>query len=279
MSVQPAYVSFDAKEREQFLSQLGDVSQPERELFDRLCRVWEPRIPVDKLTSSAESPEQLLGLLQKLVSRLRSEQLGLLRTETTPRGKEPTHVVLTNRGDLDFWRELLDEEAIGSSLEARLELPTEQRLEQWGLLPPHTHMADADSGKLARAYAQPDAAKLIYRLKLLDDCVIVFPTDAAKRLVSQAFATLRKEIEQRGITEEIARLNNSTITETKQHLQSRAPDVWLKLTRVIVKERPTITYRKNLGPKEELFNLAYLVMSFVEAKIGLAQRSKEQRFK
>jgi len=279
MSAQPAYVSFDAKEREQLLSQIGDVSQPERQLFDRLCRMWEPRIPVAKLTAEADSPEKLRGTLHKLVSRLRSQQLGLLRTETTPRGKEPTHVVLTNAGDLDFWRELLDEESIGSSLEARLELPTEERLEQWGLLPPQTHIQDADSGKLARAYAQPSAVKLIYRLKLLDDCAIVFSTDAAKRLVSQAFATLRKEIEERGVTEELARLNNATITETKQQLQSKAPDVWLKLTKLLVKERPTVTYRKNLGPEAEIFQLAYLVMSFVEARIGLAQRSKDQRFK
>jgi hypothetical protein len=279
MSAQPAYVSFEAKEREQLLSQIGDVSPAERQLFEQLCQMWEPRIPVAKLAERAESPEQLRGTLQKLVSRLRSQQLGLLRTETTPRGKEPTHVVLTNAGDVDFWRELLDEESIGSSLEARLQLPTEERLEQWGLLPPQTHIQDADSGKLARAYASPSVSKLIYRLKLLDDCAIVFPTDAAKRLVSQAFATLRKEIEERGVTEELARLNNGTITETKQHLQSRAPDVWLKLTKTLVKERPTITYRKNLAPKDELFQLAYLVMSFVEAKIGLAQQSKEQRFK
>lgn len=104
---------------------------------------------------------------------------------------------------------------------------------------------------------------------------ILFTGSTARNLITKALAVLRRDLAERGILEELARLKDSTITETRQRLDSKAPDVWLDLTRTLVKERATVAFRKNMDEHDEIFQLAYLIMSFADAQIGAARERKE----
>lgn len=275
MSTRPDYVDFDPKSRDELLSQIGTFSPVERSLFGRLCEAWEPRIDAERFLRGATGADQESAALRRLMSKLRGSQLGLLTMKPSAHGLVPDVIILTTRGSLDFWREAIAEETMISNPEARLSLPSERKLAERKLTPPAFLITDIDSTQLAKAHAGEIDGTLLTRFRLLDDFKILFAASSARLMINQGFATLRKDIEERGIMEELARVRDTSLTEMRAQLQSKNPEAWLQNSRALVKERATIAYRKNIEQSDEIFQMAYLVMSFVDARLGLAKQTKE----
>lgn len=276
MNTQPDFVSFDSRERDELLSQIGTFSPNERSLFHRICDRWSPRISVDALLRNPEAtPEQELSALERLMARLRGAEIGVLTTRHTDQGRAPHEIILTTKGSLEFWLAVV-EEAIDRLLHQGFQLlPSEDRLRDARALPPGYHLVDGDSATLIEAYHGNADPETIFRMRLLSTYRILFTNATAKPIILRATAALRRDLVERGMVDEIARISESTIIDVRKRLDSKAPDVWLDLTRLIVKERGTIAFRRNCDENDEIFQLAYLVMTFVDAQIGFAREQQE----
>ncbi|MFW5788571.1 MAG: hypothetical protein ACOCW3_01410 [Spirochaetota bacterium] len=276
MSTQPDFVSFDSRGRDELLSQIGSFSPTERELFHRLCDTWSPRIDAKRFIRSAEgSPEQEQTALERLMAKLRGAEIGYLTTTADSGEPEPDQIILTSAGSPDFWAALVDE-VVREILAADFRvLPSQERMRERNALPPDYHVVEADSSQLAAAYAGGAQTGTIYRLRLMDEFRVVFTAATAKPLVLRAIQVLKRDLAERGVLEEVARIKDTSIMEIRQRLESKAPDVWHDLARTIVRERATIAFRKNFEENDEIFQLAYLVMVFVDARIGEARQQKE----
>lgn len=276
MNAQPEYVSFDPRGREELLSQIGSFSPAERTLFQRLCESWAPRINAERFIKSTESSEeQERTALRRLMAKLRSAGLGVLTTTTSDSGSEPDEIILTTKDSLEYWVAVV-EEAIRRLLHTGYRiLPSEDRIREAKALPPDYHVADTDSSQLVAAYSGDVDPTTVHRIRLMGNFRILFTPGTTKELILRSLSVLKTDLEERGIIEELARVRDSSISEVRKHLESKAPDVWLDLTKALVKERSTIAFRKNIDEQDEIFQLAYLVMSFVDAQIGAARERQE----
>jgi hypothetical protein len=276
MTTAPDYVGFEPRARDELLSQIGGFAPTERDLFQRLCDMWAPRIDARHVVSTGEaSPEQVLAALERLMSKLRTAQIGFLTHIETESGPTPEHVVLTSRGSLVFWAHVTGEAVARLARKGFQMLPSEERLKAAHALPPDYHCFESSSSQLVQAYAGTVTEPTIFRLRLLDKYQIIYTNDTAHQLVNRAIAVLRRDIMERGLVDELARLADTSITEMRGRLDSKAPDVWLDLARTVVQERATIAWRKTFEESDEIFQLAYLVMIYVDAKIGAAKEQQE----
>lgn len=276
MSEQPDYVSFEPRGRDEVLSQIGSFAPNERAIFQRLCDGWSPRIDVDRFLSSAQtSAEQERSALERLMAKLRAAEIGVLTTRAGRSGREPHQIVLTRRGSLDYWVAVL-EEAIARLIQTGFHLlPSEQRLKESRALPPDYHVVEADSSHLITPQGDSGETSVIYRIRLMGSFRILFTTTTAAELLTQAVSVLKRDLAERGIVEELARLKDTSISEIRRRMESKAPDVWLDLTKTLVKQRSTVAFRKNFDETDEVFQLAYLVMIFVDARIGAAKEQQK----
>jgi hypothetical protein len=276
MSRQPDYISFEPKGRDELLSQIGSFSPAERSLFHHLCDAWAPSIDAGSfLRTAGTNIEQEHAVLERLMGKLRSAQLGVLTTKDGESGEEHDRIILTSKGSIDYWVAIV-EQAIRKLLRTghRL-LPSEERLSRNKALPPDYHIVDADSSQLVAAYGGESGDASIFRIRLMGDFRIIFTPATARPLILRALAVLKQDLTERGIMEELARIMDTSITEIARKTASKAPDVWLELTKTLVKERSTIAFRKNFEESDELFQLGYLVMVYVDSQIGVARRQKE----
>ena len=264
MAVQPDYVSFEPKAREELLSQIGSFSPVEREIFQRLCESWAPEIRRARFLARSGGTEVEVAL-DRLMTKLRGAELGLVRTEVVEDKRLPTTIVLTSKGDLVFHMHLLEEETARLSETGYRVLPSIPRLEQRKAVPPDYHVTDADSAVLAEAYLSDEPEPAIFRVRLLGEYRILVTSRSVRPLIRNTVTWLRTNLEERGFLEEVARVADTSLMEIKQRLTQRTPDVWLDLARAIVQERNTIAYRKNIGEDDEVFQAAFLVMNFVDA--------------
>lgn len=272
----PDYVSFEARGRDELLSQIGSFTPAERDLFQRLCDMWSPEIDARHVIGTGESgPEQEQSTLERLFAKLTAARIGFLTRTATDTGSEPDKVILTSKGSLVYWEHVVSDTVAGLLHKGFQILPSEARLKDARALPPDYHIFDSDSGQLVEAYAGAVTEPTVFRLRLMEEFRIVYTPAIAKELVTRAIGTLRRDLMERGIVDELARLLDTSIAETRQALNSKAIDSWLKVSTTIVKERGTIAFRKNFEERDEIFQLAYLVMIFVDAQIGAARLRKE----
>jgi hypothetical protein len=275
MSAQPDYVSFEPKARDELLFQIGSFSPSERALFQRLCDNWAPRIDADKLLKHAPASEQQeRNALERLMAKLSAAGIGVLTTREGTGGRQPDQIILSEHDSVDFWAAVLDE-AITRSLSADAHvLPFEKHIAEQRALPPEHRIAEADSSVLFQYHNQPAELAAVHRIRLMGDCRMLFTPRTARDLVERSFTALRHDLTDRGIIEEVARQQDAAIGEIRRRLDSRAPDVWLELARTLVKQRSAIAYRRNLTEHDRVFQLAYLIMIFVDAQIGAARERK-----
>ena len=275
MSAQPEYVSFDPRARDELLFQIGSFSPGERALFQRMCDNWVPRIDADRFLKHAPASEQKeRNALERLMAKLSTAGIGVLTTRHGPAGREPDQIVLSEKGSVEYWAAVV-EEAIMRTLSAGVHvLPLEQRLGEQGALPPDYHVVDTDSSVLFETHSRPTDAAAIYRVRLMGAFRMLFTPRTIRELIQSSFSALRHALIDRGIIEEVARQQDTTLGEIRRRLESKAPDVWLELTRTLVKERSSIAYRRNLSEHDEMFQLAYLIMIFVDAQMGAAREQK-----
>ena len=276
MSAQPDYISFEPRARDELLAQIGNFSPSERALFQRLCDSWVPRIDADRFIRHAPASEQQeRNALERLMEKLSAAGIGMLTTREGTSGREPDQIILAEKGSIDYWTAVLDEAITRILAEDGHILPLEKRVGEQPALPPEFHIVEADASVLFETHSRPTDAAAIYRIRLMEDCRVLFTPRTVRDLLQRSFGLLRHDLIERGIIEEVAKLRDAAIGEIRRQLESRAPDVWLELTKTLVKHRSAIAHRKNVSEHDEIFQVAYLIMIFVEAQIGVA---REERF-
>lgn len=276
MNAQPDYINYEPTAREELLSQSGSFATAERALFQRLCDSWEPEIDVDRfLGEDTGDGERDRVVLDRLMAKLRSAQLGLLVTRGTGPDQVTRAIILTDKGSLTFFLELLEVELNRIRKAGFTILPSTEILDKRRALPPAYHVTDADTATLVRVYSEETPEPAIYGLRLLGEYRIVVASQTVRTMINSALRWLRTTIEERGLIEELARIKDTGLMDLKQQMATKRPDFWQDIAGTLVAERATIAFRKNLEESNEVFQVAFLLMGFVEAQLGAAKQKKE----
>lgn len=277
--MQPDYVGFEPAAREELLSQIGSLSPLERSLFHKLCESWSPVIDRNRFIARAGSSEQDITALDRLMKQLRAAELGIVTSSVIDRKRVPTGIVLTSKGDLRFYMHLVEEETSRLNESGYRVLPSVARLVQRNVTIPDYHITDVGSATLVEAFTANEHEDAIFRVRLLGEFEIVATGRSVKQLIGAVVGWLRANLEERGLLEEIARVKTTTIMDIKQRIADSAPKTWLDITRTIVDNRSEIAYRKGLDESDEIFQAAFLIMNFTEARLGAARARKEDEEK
>lgn len=282
MSDRPQYVTMEPKEREQLLSQTGRFSPEERSLFHKLCDAWEPAIDVQRFNAKNDLiSDRQTAVLDRLIARLQRHRMGLYRTVVEGQERRPTSIVLTDPNDALFSFHLLQEAFDELSRGVGSGLPEVTRLTERGVAIPGHHATDADSAMLVAATqeGQDGDAKepRILRMRLLDGYTILVPAPAVRSLMTNTLRWLRHAVDDPSVLDEVARALDKKASELRNRLRDRNTAFWNSVCRTIVAERQTIAYRTDTSEKDDLFQAAFLMMSYIEAQSGADEKKETQR--
>ncbi len=281
MDGRPDYIRMEPKGREELLSQLGSFSPQERALFQRLCDSWAPIIDLKRFVASNDLQlDRQQAPFDRLMSKLKKCHLGLYLSSVEGQERRPVAVVLTNPEEQRFFFHLLSEALDELGYGAGSGLPEVNRLAERGVIIPAQHATDADSAALAQAASAPGGTELpgsILRLRLLDDYTIMVPSTDAKRLISNTLRWLRHAVEDAALLDELSRVRNESPAELRRMVKEESTAFWHDLCRTISTERQAIAYRRDRSPNDDLFQAAFLIMNYIEARSGAAQKRERRR--
>jgi hypothetical protein len=275
MRTRPDYVDYENEGRDEFLSRIGAFPPPEREVFRRLCGAWQDVIPYDGFIAKLSDLEDGETILQRLMAGLQRAEVGLITTKLQEETRVPGGIVLTLKGSVQFWVDRFAEAYLSLQSTTYWRLPIQADLIEAGFKPPDYHIVDTDSAELCAAYQRQSDEPVILRMRLLEECRILLSGFMVHEVIDKAREWFLSDLADRGFLAEIARIKDTSLSEIQKSVSTGDRNAWLDLTRSVIAERATLAYRRNAEETDQIFQVAFLILNFVEAQIGVAADRKE----
>lgn len=274
--MQPSFVLFETKEREEFLSQLGTFSPTERAVFHRLCQSWESRMRYDRFIAGLDPDDGSASDLTSLMGKLRGERLGLIRTEIQDKQRLKSAIIVTERDAPQFYAELLDEyfndmlESIVNPLPLRSVLS-----EELGAIPSEA-FETVEMSDLARYFdREAEDDRPLWIPSLDSDCLLINHKNL-RAFVNIAIYKLRYYLSNTTLLGLVAKALDVSLMQLKQQIGTKEPTAWMALSNTIIGRRGELEALRNVSVDISMFHSAWLLKNLIESQIQSAKEKQKR---
>ncbi len=272
----PPYTDFEAKEREQFLSELGNFTPPQREIFHTLCKTWQPEIPYNRfLTQVQGSIKNASHEIDRLMEKLSEKRCGLivLRFEDSEAKKDK--IILTEQGDRRYYFHRLRNEMETFYASPQEPLPLEAALEEKGLSVPPVFYENLSADDFSRIFTeQPSEDFSLYRVVLATGDAVFLPSGGGTRFINACLTKMREYFANTNLLAEAARIKETSLAEMKKRIESKDPIFWLDLSRSVLGLRSDPLFLKKVQVDAGLFLYSDILSRFIENHLAELRRRK-----
>jgi hypothetical protein len=270
----PAYVGYEIKEREEFLSERGNFTPSERAVFHRLCSMWEAEISYRRVTASLNTKSDIgKADLDRLVDKLFSLRIGVVRTKLSANNsREPHRIVLTEEGDRRYYATLLDELFTDLREDPHKPLPTVAALAERGIAVPPGIVILMDVERLSEVLDSREASR-IFQVNLVENQSVLFSSATIGRTTEIIDNWVRTAIEQPNILSAVARLKNASLSETKKSLSDSSPEGRHELVELLLNQRPELERQRSFNPSQDFF----VGLDFLRVLLAARLRHEKER--
>lgn len=275
--MQPEFVTYDTKQREELLSQTGNFSPGERDAFHKLCQSWQERIPYNRFVAVLDRGDGATASdVNSLMTKLRTDGYGLIRTRVHEGQRTRDAIILTDRFSRRFVSELLDEyfndlyESVANSLP--LYSVITDAFENF----PTKELIYIPSDKLAKEYTNPDNPETPLAIESIDNDRLLITRGNLRPCITVSMLKLRYYLTSTTLLELLARYLDTSLIALKKQVNDKDPQVWLAVTRKIVEKRKEIKAIRDVRVDENFFHAAWLLKRLLESQLAEAEQKKRE---
>lgn len=272
----PAYIRFDKKQREEFLSQFGITAPPQRELFHLLCDHWRPLIDFDKFVAArAGQFPHLSHELENLVARLKSAKLGCLTYKKSELGdRVPHQIILCAENEDRYWFYFLQDLIQQAVENPRNPFLTAALLKTREILVPLDRIYDLPLAQLTKAgIEQVGKTEKLHTLQVLDERILV-TSHTLNLLLGFASAKIRYGMKNPELAAAASRLLNIGLTDIGKKVEDKDTTFWQSLTEALVRSRDDLFADRRLHLEKSFFQAAELFRTYLVNQIEELKKQK-----
>lgn len=274
--MQPYFVTFDTKQREEFLSQTGNFTPAERDAFHKLCQNWQPRIPYERFNALLSRGDGATSSdLVSLLTKLRKEGLGVLRTRVREGQRSRDAIIITEHFSAVFVSEVLDE-FFNDLLESIVNpLPLLSVINAEFESFPTDVLTAVPPDELAREYSTETEPETPLSIPSLDAERLLVTRGNLRPFVTVSILKLRYYLSNTSLLEVLARLLDTSLIALKQKVAGKEPAVWLSVTKTIIDKRKEIDAARNVSIDPNFYHAAWLLRRLLESQIKEAEQKRK----
>ncbi|SIP97779.1 hypothetical protein SAMN05920897_10265 [Alkalispirochaeta americana] len=284
--MQPDYVSYEPKQREEFLSQIGNFSPNERDVFHRLCKNWQPRISYEKFSRLlGSSSGGGAGDLASLMTKLQRGGWGILRSKIAEGNRSRDAIILTDQRSPRFYCELADE-YFTDMLESIVNpLPLISIIEKaQGTIPPASillveadQLAAVISGKGPHTEKTGILEEQPLAVQSFDNDRLLITRKNLRSFGNMAILKLRYYLTNTTLLGLMAKLQDTSLILLKKSCSGKDGAFWLALTKTIMAHKNDIDSLRNVGIEKTFYHAAWLLKNLIESQIAEAEERKRRQ--
>lgn len=273
----PAYIRFDKKQREEFLSQYGITSPSQREMFHQLCNSWRPLIDFDSFTGARTGVvTHPVHETENLVGRLKAAKMGLFTYKKNDKGERvPKDIILCDEGHPRYWFHFIQDLIQQACDNPRNPFLTVGLLRSREILLPAGEIEDLPLARISKgsieAFAKTE--RLLF-LTLRGERVLATSQTLAL-LLTFSSAKLRFVLKNPEITAAASRLLNLGLSDVAKRLEDKESGFWRGLTEVLLQHAEDLLADRRLHLDPGFFQAAELFYQYLTNQLEEVKKQKE----
>jgi hypothetical protein len=274
--IQPVFVTYDEKEREAYLSQVGNFSPTERSIFHKLCRVWEPMIPYIRFTSminrdTANSTAELM----RLMAKLSKAHMGIISSKFGDGTRNPEGIIICEPGQQIFFSYTLEEEILDVFENLLLPLPNQISLSEKNLPIPGEYVRELSYEQAAEYYINKNTkGGEIFSLPNQSGNAFLMTQGSLVRYLSIAISKMRSTFQNSNTLAMGASFMEMSLTELKTKLAAKEPAFWKDLSGTLLEQKDNLLAQRKVKLPDDVFDLCRFLNRFLTAQIKVAKEKK-----
>jgi len=274
----PAYIRFDKKQREEFLSQYGITSPSQREMFHQLCNSWRPLIDFDSFTAARTGVvTHPVQETENLISRFKAVHLGLFTYKKNEKGERvPKDIILCEEESPRYWFHFVQDLIQQACDNPRNPYLTTGILRAREILLPAGTIEDLALNKISKGSI--DALAKTERLLFLPlgGERILATSQTLSLLLTFSSAKLRFVLKNPEVTAAASRLLNLGLSDVAKRLEDKESGFWRGLTEVLIEHKDDLLADRRLHWEPGFFQAAELFYHYLTNQIEEVKHLKEQ---
>ncbi|MDR1316026.1 MAG: hypothetical protein LBK13_04050 [Spirochaetales bacterium] len=271
----PFYVEYGAEEREQFLSDLGNFSPPQYEVFQTLCKMWQPEIPYNKFMAQISSAiKNVAAELDRVLDKLSQKKCGLLKIHYSSGEQVRDSIILTEPASPRFfyYSTLNELEIFFSGLGEHI--PYEDYLESCGVKPPSVRELEQGQYSVIFEDAKEKKDFRIYRVVLPNRKALLLPAGGGMRYINFCLGRLRESLTDTNMASGVARVQQISMNELYKRAESKDPLTILGIAKAIQQLRHDTVETRRLQVTETVFGCMLILSHLISCNIEEIKRRK-----
>ncbi len=270
----PPYTQFDAKDREQFLSEIGNITPGQREIFHILCKTWQPEIPHARILAQITGQvKNASAELEHLVEKLSDRKCGLMTVRYSDGEAVRDKIILTAPGDCRYFYFRLRNELETYYQTGGAAMPLEEALAAKGFFPPPSCVENLTEKDYSRVFDDAGTEETsLYRIPLPDGEALILPPGGGQRFIGHCLARMRAALTDPNLAAELARLRETSIADLKKRADLKDPYFWLETTKSIRLLRADPLAAKRFPGSPEFFKIAEILAALIECHVAELKR-------
>lgn len=271
-------MSLTDNERDAFLSQFGSFSPAERDLFGRLCRMWEPTISYQRFAAVASvDPSGYRSPLDTLLEKLRHNHVAVVTSQTIEGQRRPAYIVLTEEDDPIFFAVALEEEYSLIRDEPARPLPTAKVLLQRKLVVPERVVAtvrEDDFAAMVRdARSDPN---VVFKVVSRHGEAIYIPGSSVAAFIGLATHKLRDMLQNNDLLSVLADARSMSLIDLRKRIEGKEARFWFDLCESLLAVKDAIQNLRRYHPDPQLLLAADLLRGFIRGKMSEIEEQKRR---
>ena len=273
----PAYIRFDKKQREEFLSQFGITSPSQREMFHQLCNSWRPLIDFDSFTGARTGVvTHPVNETENLVGRLKSARMGLFTYKKNEKGERvPKDIILCDEGHPRYWFHFIQDLIQQACDNPRNPFLTVGLLRSREVLLPASEIEDLALAQLSKTSIEVLAKTEKLLFLTLQGERILATSQTLALLLTFSSAKLRFLLKNPEITAAASRLLNLGLSDVAKRLEDKESGFWRGLTETLLQHREDLLADRRLHLEPGFFQAAELFYQYLTNQLDEVKKQKE----
>ncbi len=276
--VQPGFVTYEEKDREAYLSQMGNFSPAERSVFHKLCKVWEPLIDYNHIFSVINRDTlNANSELMRLMTKLAKLSMGIITTKIQEGQRVPQGIVLCEPATQVFYAYMLDEGLLDVYQNLLTPISSRSQLKEKNVLIPSQYINKKTYAEIAEAYiSKKTGSREIYGLDLGVNDTIYLAANSITRVLTIHISKMRSYFQSPNFLSLGASAMEMRLVELKAKLSTKEPGFWKLLATTLINKKENLKAQRKVKLPSDLFSVCFFLRQFLDTQITAAGAKKKR---
>lgn len=246
----PEYINLERKDREAFLSQIGNFSTEERAIFHLLCDNWDHEIGYAKFVTKINKKHPIDEKhLKTLMKKLRSSGCGILMTKFVRGVRGVDKIILTDTHSKFFYYYFINNEYQKNYEEISNNFVQDENFDQYEIDLSELVTSTLDLDNINQNFVKNEIHNMnIYKIVLENFETFYVTSETLQDLIKLAARKIRYYFKSDNFIAFIAKILNSSISKVRASINHFEVSTWKGLTVEMLKNQKVINGKfKNIS--------------------------------